>query len=177
MKKIFALYLHSMMRLAERYQFVRTALRKGNTLLVRYLVWRYEKKGLAAWQSFWIPAFAQYGNYRADYIAKKMNIQPTIARSVGAYHDYEDPILGVEGHWETNSEGEAIRVETSCVVCDDLMKATQNKHCRSDFCRHIVHAMESSTGKAINAKYKVGIISLLTEGDTSCQFVHRIDPS
>jgi hypothetical protein len=174
MKKLFAIYLHSMMRLAEKNSLARRLLRSGNSVLVRYLVNRYKKGGLAAWQSFWVPAFREYGDHRSSYLINKMNIDISDAQSVGSYHDYEDPIFGVEGHWEKDSEGNAIRVETACAVCDDLMKMTNDEKCRSDFCRHIVTAMEQGTGKAINEKYDVEIIALLTEGDESCKFVHTI---
>lgn len=163
-----------MMRLAEKSSLVRLLLRSGNSLLVRYLVQRHKKGGLAAWQSFWIPAFREYGNHRSPYLMNKMNIDTSDAQSVGSYHDYEDPILGVEGYWETDSNGNAIRVETACVVCDDLMRMTNDEKCRSDFCRHIVTAMEMGTGQAMNEKYNVGIIALLTEGDECCKFVHTI---
>lgn len=163
-----------MMRMAERNGFVKGCLRKGNSLLVRYLVHIYQKQGLEAWRSFWMPAFKEYGNYRAAYLIEKMNIDKSDAKSVGSYHDYEDPILGVEGYWRKDSDGNAVRVETDCIVCDDLMKFTNNNQCRSDFCRHIVAAMEQGTGEAINEKYNVHIIALLTEGDQSCQFVHTI---
>ncbi|WP_375750033.1 hypothetical protein [Vibrio sp. HN007] len=174
MKKLFAIYLHTMMRLAEKSSLVRRALRSGNSLLVRYLIRQHKKGGIAAWQSFWVPAFREYGNHRSSYLINKMNIDISDAQSVGSYHDYEDPILGVEGHWDNDSEGNAIRVETTCVVCDDLMRMTSDEKCRSDFCRHIVTAMEQGTGQAINEKYNVGIIALLTEGDESCKFLHTI---
>ncbi len=163
-----------MMRLAERSALARRLLRSGNSLLVRFLVHTYSKGGLEKWQSFWVPAFREYGNYRSSYLIKKMNIDTSDAQSVGSYHDYEDPILGVEGHWEIDDEGNAIRVETACVVCDDLMRMSDDEKCRRDFCRHIVSAMELGTGQAINAKYNVEIIALLTEGDESCEFVHTI---
>ncbi|MGR5092760.1 hypothetical protein ACPV5O_09800 [Vibrio maritimus] len=177
MKKLFAVYLHSMMRLAEKSPVVTRLVRKSNTLLVKVLVKQYEKKGLPGWQSFWIPAFAEYGKYRAPYLVDKMNIDSHSPRSIGSYHDYEDPIFGVTGHWEVSATGEDIRVETACSACDDLQRLTNNRACRGDFCKHLVAAMENATGQAINEKYRVDIISLLTEDEQACRFVHRIERS
>ncbi|GAB1621522.1 hypothetical protein AAOGI_15720 [Agarivorans albus] len=175
MKKLFAIYLHSMMRLAEHSRSMRWLLRKGNTALVKHLVKQYQKNGLSAWQAFWIPAFSEYGKYRAPYLVKKMNIDQHSARAIGSYHDYEDPIFGVEGHWEIDANGDPVRVETACVACEDLMRESQDPKCSGEFCRHIVSAMENATGCAINPNYKVEIIALLTEGDESCRFVHHVN--
>ncbi len=172
--KLFAYLMHFCMVMAQHVPLIQRLFRFGNTILVKHWVRVYDKKGLDGWRSFWIPVFAQWGQIRAPYLARKMKINPEDPRSIGSYHDFEDPIFGITGHWETNEQGEPVRVETQCVGCDLLQASTDNQDCHSDFCRHVVTALEQSTGETINPKYQVEIIALLTEGDEACQFVHRI---
>ncbi|PSW10849.1 hypothetical protein C9J01_17775 [Photobacterium rosenbergii] len=175
MKTLFAYYLHYSIILAHHVKPFRKVLQAGNTLLIKLVVRQYERDGLKAWQSFWLPAFAKFGRSRAPYLAKKMAIDINDPKSLGSYHDFEDPILGVEGHWETTENGHPVRVETACVVCDALKAATENKQCRADFCRHVVAAMEQNTGEALNPDYRVEIHDLMTEDAEVCRFVHKIE--
>lgn len=170
---LFSHLMHQSVKLAEKIPFFVPMVQKGTDLVVVLAYHGYKKNGVAAWDKFWIPAFYAYGQVRAAYIKKKMNIDTSSAASIGTYHDYEDPIFGVTGHWEQDSEGNAVRVETECIVCDQIDKVTKGAGC-ADFCQHIVKAMEMGTGTAMNDTYIVEIDALLTDGDEACRFTHKL---
>ncbi|MGI9275060.1 MAG: hypothetical protein ACR2PT_09495 [Endozoicomonas sp.] len=174
MVKILAYVMHFSMVMAHHSRLVTRLFRFSNTLMVKHWVSLYQSKGLDSWRKFWIPVFAEWGRIRAPYLAKKMNINPQDPRSLGSYHDFEDPIFGITGHWETNDKGESVRVEAQCVGCDLFLAATDDKQCHSDFCRHMVMALEQNTGQTLNNDYQVEIVTLLTEGDTDCRFIHKL---
>lgn len=171
--KLFSQVMHQSVKLAEKFPTFIPVVQMGTGVIVKLAYSSYQKYGVSVWDKFWIPAFYQYGQIRADYIRQKLDIDVNSAASIGRYHDYEDPIFGVEGHWETDEAGNAVRVETKCVVCDQLDKVTRGAGC-PDFCRHIVKAMEEGTGKAMNDTYVVEIGSLLSNGDKTCRFTHKL---
>ncbi|MEZ8991504.1 hypothetical protein AB4266_17925 [Vibrio breoganii] len=171
--KLFAHIMHQTVKMAEKAPFLIPLIHKGNDVVVSLAYNGYKKNGVKSFEKFWIPAFYEYGQVRAQHIVKKMNIDTNSAASIGTYHDYEDPIFGVKGHWEQDSEGNPVRVETECVVCDQLNKVSKGAGC-PDFCRHVVNAMEMGTGTAMNDTYVVEIGSLLSEGDETCRFTHKI---
>ncbi|GAA4893765.1 hypothetical protein [Ferrimonas pelagia] len=173
-KYLFASVMHTNMRIADKFKPYSHVIRAGNKLLFWHLIRQYKKQGLEGWKKNWEPAFAEYGRHRSKHLVARMNIDANDAKSIGQYHDFEDPIFGVKGYWDTTENGEPVRVETACSACEQLMKATDDQQCRSDFCRHLVESMEQATGSAINSKYQVEAIALMTEGDETCQFVHRI---
>lgn len=174
MKKLLGYLLHYSMVLAERSTLFLKVYRYGNSLLVKHWVNVYDKQGLDGWKKFWIPVFGEWGKVRAPHLMKKMKIDTSSPKSIGSYHDFEDPIFGITGHWETSEQGEPVRVETRCTGCELFLAATDNKQCHSDFCRYMVKELEQNTGSAMNDAYEVEILELLTEGDSACRFVHRI---
>lgn len=173
LKTLFAKGMFGGLVLAHKVPAFRPVIRMSNNVVVSLAYKTYKKHGEQGWESFWIPAMKEFGRIRANYIAKVMNINPNNAQSIGQYHDFEDPIFGVVGHWEKNEQGEDVRVETECGVCDHLEKITNGKQCPA-FCRKIVTAMEMGTGQAINKNYVVEIDTLLTDGDKDCRFIHKI---
>lgn len=172
-KMLFANLMHFSLVAGHKLPLLRPVIQKANRVLASHLYRQYQRRGLAAWQPFWIPAFRKLGERRAAYIQAEMNIDPNCARSIGRYHDFEDPIFGVTGHWDDSTPGQHLRVETACDMCDHLDAITQGKGC-PEFCRQLVVAMEEGTGQTINPNYQVEVAALLTEGDESCRFVHRI---
>ncbi|WP_394245320.1 hypothetical protein [Vibrio astriarenae] len=174
MKKLLGYLLHYSMVLAERSTLFLKVYRYGNSLLVKHWVNVYDKQGLDGWKKFWILVFGEWGKVRAPHLMKKMKIDTSSPKSIGSYHDFEDPIFGITGHWETSEQGEPVRVETQCTGCELFLAATDNKQCHSDFCRYMVKELEQNTGSAMNDAYEVEILELLTEGDSACRFVHRI---
>ncbi|MBC7002988.1 hypothetical protein BIZ37_10500 [Photobacterium sp. BZF1] len=175
MKKLLAYMLHYSMVLAEASPKILRVYRYGNTLLVKHWVNIYQKNGLPGWQKFWIPVFGEWGKVRGPLLAKKINIDTQCPRSLGSYHDFEDPIFGIAGHWEQGENGEPVRVETQCTACELLQAATDNKQCHSDFCRFMVKELEQNTGASLNELYEVEILDLLVEGKDTYRFVHRIN--
>ncbi len=173
MKTLFSKSMTYSLILGHKFPSTRPAIQACNRMLASHLYYIYSKRGVKAWEEFWIPAFREFGRVRADYIKKTMNIDPDSARSIGSYHDFEDPIFGVEGHWDNSSQDTPIRTETSCDMCDHLNVISKGKGC-GDFCRYLVVAMEEGTGTAINDRYVVEVQSLLTEGDEDCRFVHKL---
>lgn len=173
-KYLFASVMHTNMRIADKFKPFSHVIRAGNKLLVWHLIRQYKKHGLEAWKKNWEPAFVEYGRHRVKHMVERMNIDANDAGSIGRYHDFEDPIFGVEGYWGTTEDGEPVRIETSCSACVNLFNMTDDAQCRSDFCRQLVEPMEQSTGSTINSKYQVEAIALMTEGAETCQFVHRI---
>lgn len=159
--------------LSHKFPVLQPVVRWTNNFLTTRAYRTYQKHGEKGWEKFWIPAMKEFGRVRAPHLAKVMNIDPNNAKSIGQYHDFEDPIFGVVGHWEKNDEGHDVRVETECGICDHLEKVTDGKQCPA-FCRKVVTAMEMGTGQAINENYVVEIDSLLTDGDKDCRFIHRI---
>lgn len=123
--KLFSQVMHQSVKLAEKFPTFIPVVQMGTGVIVKLAYSSYQKYGVSVWDKFWIPAFYQYGQIRADYIRQKLDIDVNSAASIGRYHDYEDPIFGVEGHWETDEAGNAVRVETKCVVCDQLDKVTR----------------------------------------------------
>ncbi len=145
------------------------------TLLLKKIYSIYKKRGVEGWNKFWRPMFTEFGRRRSAYIKEKMNIDINHAGSIGRYHDYEDPICNIEGHWEVFEPNYSVRVETKCSMADKLEKISGGSNC-PEFCRELVMAFESETGKSMNKNYKVEIEGeLLTEGATSCRFVHKLE--
>jgi hypothetical protein len=170
---LFAHALHFSMSSAQKHAWLRPVVRAVNKGLIRLAYRTYQQHGEKGWEAFWIPAFTKYGQLRANYIARVMKIDPSCPRSIGRYHDFEDPVFGVTGHWERNEYLDPVRVETSCPACDQLMALTKGQGCGS-FCRNIILAMELNTGTSLNRDYYVEVESLLTEGDETCRFIHKI---
>ncbi len=154
---------------------LRPALLRGNKCLASLVYRTYRKKGEAALDDFWIPTFHRYGQIRAAHIAQVMDIDPNNAASIGRYHDYQATLFGTQGHWEKTPEGEPVRVERVCDICDHLKKLS-NGQGLPVFCLRITNAMNMGTGTALNPDYQVELESLLSEGDDACRFVHRIKP-
>lgn len=169
----FAYLMHWSISLGHSHKLFRPIIRKGNELIFNLCYRAYIKKGESAWDSFWVPAMVKLGQVRAPHIKKTMMIDVNNPKQLGAYHDYEDPIFGVTGHWETNENGDPVRVETACQLCDHIMKVTNGKGC-PEFCRRVVGSMEQATGQAMNDTYVVEIESLLVEGEASCRFIHKL---
>ncbi|MGI9275216.1 MAG: hypothetical protein ACR2PT_10285 [Endozoicomonas sp.] len=171
---VFAHAMHYSVIAAKRFPFFRPALHKSNELMVSIAYRSYLKHGEDGWKTFWEPAFFKYGQIRAPYIARYMNIDPQDPKSIGSYHDFEDPVFGVTGHWEKTSDGHPVRVETACLACDHINKITDGKGCPA-FCRKVVKALEVGTGTTLNENYIVEIDSLMSGGEATCRFIHKIN--
>lgn len=170
---LFSHLMHLSVKLAEKVPFLIPVIQQGTNIIVRIAYHGYKKEGVNSFERFWVPAFFQYGQVRAQHIVDKMGIDTNSAASIGTFHDYEDPIFGVKGHWEQDDAGNPVRVETECIVCDQLNKISNGIGC-PDFCRHVVKAMEMGTGTAMNDTYIVEIGALLSDGDKTCRFTHKI---
>ena len=99
-----------------------------------------------------------------------MGIDVNSARGIGSYHDYEDPLLGIEGHWQEEGRDKAVRVETSCPYGDYLREAG----C-ADLCRVLLCRFEEETARPMNPNYRLEQLEkIISAGDDSCVFVHRL---
>lgn len=172
LKKIVARAMYIGLVTGYKYPAFRPIYQKSNDMLVSRMYKTYLKHGEAGWDKFWVPTMKEFGRIRAPYIAKEMGIDANVPSSIGLFHDFEDPVFGVEGHWEKTEEGLDVRVETACKVCDHLDKITQGKSCPA-FCHKIMVAMENGTGQALNDKYYIKVHSLLTEGSDACRVSHH----
>lgn len=158
-------------RMAERSPFVRDRLLRPLTMrFVRDAVRVWRQGGTASWTRFHLPAARAAGAARAAYLRRKLAIDPSSARSLGSIHDYEDPLLGIEGSWAEEGRGRAVRHETLCPIGDYL----RGESC-PDFCRVLVHAFEEATLRAMNASYVLEPLGeLISAGEKKCVFVHRV---
>ena len=172
-KAMFARSMYTSLVLGHKFEFIRPVIQWANKRIASMIYKSYEKHGEEGLEAFWVPAMKEFGRIRAPFIAKTMNVDPDNAGSIGQYHDLEDPIFGVTGHWEKNEEGLDVRVETECDICEHLEKISGGKNCPA-FCRKVITAMELGTGQAINPNYTIEIDTLLTEGDKDCRFIHKI---
>ena len=156
---------------AERSRFVRDRMLRPLTMrFVRDAVAAWRHGGTAAWNDFHLPAVRAAGAGRASYLLRKLAIDPSSARSLGAVHDYEDPLLGIEGTWAEEGRERAVRHETVCPIGDYLRDRT----C-PDFCRVLVHAFEEATLRAMNPRYELEPLGeLISGGEKKCVFVHRV---
>lgn len=170
--KILARGMYAGLVLGYKYPAFRPLYQKSNEALVSLMYKTYQKHGEEGWEKFWIPTMKELGRIRAPYIAREMNIDPDNPSSIGLFHDFEDPVFGVEGRWEKTDDGQDVRVETACIVCDHLEKISNGKNCPA-FCHKIVGAMENSTGQALNDKYYIKIHTVMTDGDKVCRATHH----
>lgn len=173
MRTVFAYIMHWSVIAAGRFKFLRPVIRKGNDIIASLAYKTYLKHGEAGWDKFWIPAMTKFGQIRGPYIKKVMNVDVNDPAQIGRFHDFEDPIFGVTGHWETSEDGHPMRVETGCQLCEHIMKITKGKGCPA-FCEKVVYALEMGTGTAMNDTYYVEIDGLLTGGDDACRFIHKL---
>jgi hypothetical protein len=159
------------MRLAERSTFVRDRCVRPLTMaFVASAVAAWEKGGVGAWDRWHLPFVREVGKARAAHLARKLAIDPGSARSLGRVHDYEDPLLGIEGHWAEEGRARAVRVETLCPIGDLLLE----RRC-PDFCRVLVHAFERATLEALNPRYELEpLTELRSAGAARCTFTHRV---
>lgn len=172
LKTLLARGMYAGMVLAYKFPAFRPVFQWGNNRIVSMMYKTYHKHGEEGWKKFWIPAMREFGRIRAPYVAREMNIDPNNPSSIGLLHDFEDPALGVVGHWEKTADGQDIRVETACGVCDHLKKITGEEN-RPAFCHKIMTAFENGTGQALNEKYYIKVHTLLTEGDDACRVSHH----
>lgn len=162
----FAFALAERSRLADEW-----LLRPLTRVFVKDAVAAWKRGGVAAWEPFHLPFVRAVGSARAPYLARKLAIDAGSARSLGSVHDYEDPLLGIEGRWVEESRARAVRHETLCPIGDFL----RQESC-PDFCRVLVHAFEEATLRALNPGYVLEpLAELRSAGAERCVFVHRVD--
>jgi hypothetical protein len=158
-------------RAAERSPMVRDRLlRPAVMAFVESAIAAWRRGGMEAWRRWHLPVARAAGRSRAATLRRKLGIDPTSARSLGSVHDYEDPLLGIRGHWTEEGRARAVRVETECPIGERLRAAD----C-PEFCRVIVHAFEEATLREMNPRYALEPLEeLLSAGDARCTFVHRV---
>jgi hypothetical protein len=158
-------------RIAERSERFRDHLLRPATLrFADAAVAAWRRGGVSAWDRWFLPVARAVGRGRAEYLRGKLAIDVGSARSLGSVHDYEDPLLGIAGHWQEEGRSRAVRVETECPIGSRLRPTG----C-ADFCRVIVHAFEEETLRAMNPSYRLEPLGeLLSAGDARCTFVHRV---
>jgi hypothetical protein len=150
--------------------FAKHVLQPVSLWVVKGAVKSYKKKGESGWDAFYLPAFQALGKSRSAYLAKKLNMQPDDVSTLARYHDYEDPLLGIEGHWEKTTQSESIRIETDCFLGDYLKE--QKCH---QVCQKLVCSMEVQTVNSLNENYSlVEPQELISKGDSRCVFIHRV---
>jgi hypothetical protein len=148
-------------------------LRPLTRAFVRDAVSAWKRGGVAAWERFHLPFVRAVGAARAPHLARRLAIDAGSARSLGSVHDYEDPLLGIEGRWAEESRARAVRHETLCPIGDFL----RQESC-PDFCRVLVHAFEEATLRSLNPDYTLEpLTELRSAGADRCVFVHRVDQS
>jgi uncharacterized protein YeeX (DUF496 family) len=150
--------------------FAKYVLQPVSLWVVKGAVKTYKKNGEKGWDDFYLPAFRALGKSRSTYLSKKMDMQPEDVSTMARYHDYEDPLLGIEGHWEKKSKTESVRIETVCFLGDYIKE--QKCH---QVCQKLVCAMEIETVRSLNEEYNLDEPQeLISKGDSRCVFVHRI---
>ncbi len=150
--------------------FKEKILRPTTMLIFKATVHAYKKNGIKGWNKFYIPFWEACGRVRSEYVRKTMSIDTNSARSIGSYHDYEDPLLGIDGHWQEEGKHKAVRIETHCPYGDYL----HDVDC-PDVCRILLCRFEEETAKPMNPNYYLDPLEkIIARGDDACVFVHRL---
>lgn len=109
-----------------------------------------------------------WGSYRAERLARALDIDREDARDLGRIQDWEDRLLGVTGHWTIESPRCATKHETACPYADLAARDTR-------ICTDLVHALETETFSKLAPGYKlVPLGRLLSRGDGACEFRHEL---
>ncbi len=112
----------------------------------------------------------RWGGFRAERLARALDVDREDARDLGRIQDWEDRLLGVTGHWTIESKRCATKHETECPFAD--LAAHDPR-----ICTDLVHALESETFRTLVPGYRlVPVGRLLSRGDGACEFRHELPP-
>jgi hypothetical protein len=110
----------------------------------------------------------RYGRWRAPRVAERLGVDVTRMDSLAAIQDWEDRVFGVTGHWTAVEATSATRCETECPFAKAASGAPE-------LCSEVIHALETETFRTLNPAYELlPLESLLSKGDRSCRFEHRL---
>lgn len=110
-----------------------------------------------------------WGHFRAERLARLLDVDRGDARDLGRIQDWEDQLLGVTGHWTVESRHCATKHETACPYADLAADDTR-------ICTDLVHALETETFAKLAPGYRlVPLGRLLSRGDGACEFRHELD--
>lgn len=109
-----------------------------------------------------------WAHFRAERLARILEIDREDARDLGRIQDWEDRLLGVTGHWTVESKRCATKHETACPYADLAASDTR-------ICTDLVHALETETFTKLVPGYRlVPLGRLLSRGDGVCEFRHEL---
>ena len=109
-----------------------------------------------------------WARFRAERLARALDVKRDDARDLGRIQDWEDRLLGVTGHWTVDDAGCATKHETHCPYADLAAKDTR-------ICTDLVHALESETFSRVAPSHRLVPLSrLLSRGDAACDFRHEV---
>lgn len=110
----------------------------------------------------------RWARFRAERLARALEVDREDARDLGRIQDWEDRLLGVTGHWTIESKRCATKHETACPFADLAAHDTR-------ICTDLVHALESETFSTLVPGYRlVPVGRLLSRGDGACEFRHEL---
>lgn len=110
----------------------------------------------------------RWARFRAERLARALEVDREDARDLGRIQDWEDRLLGVTGHWTIESQRCATKHETACPFADLAARDTR-------ICTDLVHALESETFSTLVPGYRlVPVGRLLSRGDGACEFRHEL---
>jgi hypothetical protein len=105
-----------------------------------------------------------WAGFRAERLARALDVDREDARDLGRIQDWEDRLLGVTGHWTIESPRCATKHETHCPYADLAARDTR-------ICTELVHALESETFSKLAPTHRlVPLGRLLSRGDGACEF-------
>lgn len=109
-----------------------------------------------------------WARFRAERLARILDVDREDARDLGRIQDWEDRLLGVTGHWTVESRTCATKHETACPYADLAANDTR-------ICTDLVHALETETFAKLAPGYQlVPLGRLLSRGDGACEFRHEL---
>jgi hypothetical protein len=109
-----------------------------------------------------------WARFRAERLARGLDVDREDARDLGRIQDWEDRLLGVTGHWTIESKRCATKHETACPYADLAARDTR-------ICTDLVHALESETFARVAPGHRlVPLGRLLSRGDGACEFRHEL---
>jgi hypothetical protein len=110
----------------------------------------------------------RWARWRAPRLQAQLGLDPARMDSLAALQDWEDRVLGVEGHWPERGPRVAIKHETACPFVDLAARDVR-------FCTDLVHALETESFRALAPRYRlVPLDRLLSRGDAYCVFRHEL---
>jgi hypothetical protein len=110
----------------------------------------------------------RWARWRAPRLARALAIDARDMGDLGRIQDWEDRVLGIEGHWPIRGARVAEKHETSCPF------AAVARH-EPRICTDVVHALETETFRALATSYRlVPLGRLLSKGDPACVFRHEL---